>query len=336
MKFRSSLRVMAAVLAALAICGALAVWLRSAGKPAEKETVTIFTSIEDYRIEYLQKQLEKAFPQYDVHIVFYSTGDHIAKLLHEGVRTECDITHSLGYSYLQQLDGKGCLASLSGYDKKIYDDKLIISDNFLPQERGSGAVIINRQMLKELGLKEPKSYADLLDPKFRGLVSMPNPKDSSTGYMFYKSLVNAWGEAKALAYFDKLTDNILQYTKSGSGPLNAVSEGKAAVGLGTTATAVAAINEGKPIKLAFFREGAPYTVYGQAIIKGREKRKAVQDVFSFLVNTFNYENCELYMPEKLYKDRMFTLKNYPQNIVYADMGNDTVEEKERLLAKWKY
>ena len=42
------------------------------------------------------------------------------------------------------------------------------------------------------------------------------------------------------------------------------------------------------------------------------------------------------MPEKLYKDRTFTLKNYPQNIVYADMSNDTVEEKGRLLAKWKY
>jgi iron(III) transport system substrate-binding protein len=87
-------------------------------------------------------------------------------------------------------------------------------------------------------LKEPRSYEDLLDPKLRGLVSMPNPKDSSTGYMFYKSLVNAWGEKKALAYFDRLTDNVLQYTQSGSGPLKAVSEGKAAVGLGTTATAV--------------------------------------------------------------------------------------------------
>lgn len=165
---------------------------------------------------------------------------------------------------------------------------------------------------------------------------MPNPKDSSTGYMFYKSLVNAWGEEKALAYFDSLTSNILQYTKSGSGPLEAVASGKAAIGLGTTATAVTSINEGTPLKITFFQEGAPYAVYGQAIVKGKEERQAVRDVFDYLVNTFNYENCELYMPETLYKDKTFSLQNYPQNIKYANMENDTVEEKARLLALWKH
>ena len=220
--------------------------------------------------------------------------------------------------------------------KSIYKKDLVVSDDFLPQERGSGAIILNTQLLDELGIDEPTSYEDLLKPEFRGLVSVPNPKDSSTGYIFYKSLVNAWGEKETLDYFDKLTENILQYTESGSGPLNAVAEGKAAVGLGTTATAAAKINEGAPIKITYFKEGAPYAVYGQAIIKGKEKRKAVRDVFDFLVNTFNYENCKLYMPETLYKDKTFTLKNYPTNIKYADMSNNTVEEKERLLAAWDH
>jgi len=308
----------------------------SSSKTAAKETVTIYTSIEDYRIEYLSKRLEETFPNYDVNIVFYSTGDHIAKLLADGTSTDCDITHSLGYSYLQQLDAKGYLADLSAYDRSIYDENLIISDDFLPQERGSGAVILNTQLLEKLGLDEPASYEDLLKPEYRGLISMPDPKASSTGYMFYKSLVNAWGEEKALDYFDKLTNNILQYTESGSGPLNAAAEGKAAVGLGTTATAVAKINGGSPLKIIFFKEGAPYSVYGQAIIKGKDDRKAVRDVFDFLVNTFNYENCERYMPETLYKGRTFSLENYPQNIRYADMSSNTVEEKERLLAQWDH
>jgi iron(III) transport system substrate-binding protein len=302
----------------------------------KSEKVTIYTSIEDYRIDYLDKMLEEEFPEYDINVVFYATGDHIAKLLKEGSDTDCDITQSLEYSYLQQLDDKGYLADLSSYDQSIYLKDLIISDDFLPQERGSGAIIINTKVLKEQGLDEPKSYNDLLKPEYRGLISMPDPKESSTGYMFYKSLVNAWGEKKALAYFDKLTDNILQYTESGSGPLKAVAEGKAAVGLGTTATAVTELNKGTPLKITYFKEGAPYSVYGQAIIKGREKNKAVKEVFDFLVNTFNYENCKKYMPETLYKDKTFTLKNYPKNIKYADMTNNTIAEKERLLAKWKY
>jgi iron(III) transport system substrate-binding protein len=334
MKKHLPLKIIAVCLCAAAGCG-LAGGCSSPGTAA-KEAVTIYTSIEDYRIEYLNKRLEETFPNYDVNVVFYSTGDHIAKLLAEGTETDCDITHSLGYSYLQQLDEKGYLADLSSYDQSVYDESLVISDDFLPQERGSGAVILNTRLLNELGLDEPASYEDLLKPEYRGLISMPNPKDSSTGYIFYKSLVNAWGEEKTLDYFDKLTDNILQYTESGSGPLNAVAAGKAAIGLGTTATAVAKINEGSPLKIVFFQEGAPYAVYGQAIIKGKETRRAVRDVFDFLVNTFNDENCARYMPETLYRDKTFSLENYPQNIHYADMSNNTVEEKTRLLAAWNH
>ena len=43
-----------------------------------------------------------------------------------------------------------------------------------------------------------------------------------------------------------------------------------------------------------------------------------------------------YYPEKVYKDYAPTIKNYPTDIKYSDMSNDTMEEKERLLAKWKY
>jgi len=306
------------------------------GSTSVKPKVIIYTSIEEYRIDYLSQRLEETLPQYDVEIIFVSTGSHIAKLLADGPSTECDITHSLSYSYLQQLDGKGYLADLSSYDRSIYDDDVVAGPDYLPQERGSGAILINTQLLSQLGLAEPTCYQDLLKPEYRGLISMPDPKASSTGYMFYKSLVNAWGLAAALDYFDQLTANILQYTESGSGPLNALVEGKAAIGLGTTATAVAQINKGSPIRIAFFAEGAPYAVYGQAIIKGKESKPEVRDVFAFLVNTFNYENCRLYMPEKLYKDRSFTLTSYPTDIHYADMSNDTIAEKERLLAAWKY
>ena len=38
--------------------------------------------------------------------------------------------------------------------------------------------------------------------------------------MFYLSLVNAWGEQKALKYFDDFAKNALHFTSSGSGPVN--------------------------------------------------------------------------------------------------------------------
>lgn len=299
-------------------------------------TVIIYTSLEDYRITYLNSRLAEEFPDYNIIVEYMSTGNHAAKLLAEGSDSECDITHNLEYGYLIQLDDMGILADLTEYDKSIYTEDTILSNNIIPQERNGGCIILNTDVLSARGLAEPTCYEDLLKPEYKNLISMPSPKASGTGYMFLKSLVNEWGEDEAFEYFDKLTENILQYTSSGSGPLNAVLQGEAAIGLGMTAPTVTQINEGQPIKIVYFEEGSPYSIYGQSIIKGKESNQAVVEVFDFLVNTFNYENCELYFPEKIYKDKDYSVTNYPQNIAYSDMSNNTTDEKTRLLEKWKY
>ncbi len=307
-----------------------------AGCGEQKEKILIYTSSEDYAVEDMSKRLKEQFPNYDITLEYMSTGNHAAKLMAEQGSTKCDITYDLEYAYLSQLDEKGLLADLSHYDKSIYSEDTVESENYIIQCRNGGAIILNTETLKKKNLPEPTSYEDLLKPEYKGLISMPNPKSSGTGYMFVKSLVNAWGEKKALAYFDKLTENILQYTSSGSGPVNALMQGEAAIGLGMTSQAVMKINEGAPLKVVFFEEGAPFTLYGQAILKGKETRECVKEVFDFLINTYNLEQNEKFLPEQIYKDKTFTMKNYPENILYADMKNNTIEAKNKLLDQWKY
>jgi len=165
---------------------------------------------------------------------------------------------------------------------------------------------------------------------------MPSPKSSGTGYMFVKSLVNAWGEDQAFDYFDQLAENILQFTSSGSGPVNALVQGEAAIGLGMTSQAVTKINEGANLKILYFEEGSPFSLYGFAIPEGKQNRKAVIDVFNFFYTDLVYEDKELYFPEKIYKDVDFEVKNFPTGITYADMSGNTTEEKMRLLEDWEY
>lgn len=301
-----------------------------------KEKVLIYSSGEDYKIEFLNQRLAQEFPEYDITVEYMSTGNHAAKLLSEGTATECDITHDLEYGYMEQLDEKGVFADLSAYDQSIYVEDAVQSDNYLVECRSGGAIIINTEVLKEKKLEKPTRYEDLLNPEYKGLISMPNPKASGTGYMFLKSLVNAWGEKEALEYFDKLTPNVLQYTSSGSGPVNALIQGEVAVGLGMTGQAVTQINEGAPLKILYFEEGSPYSMYGQAIIKGKEQRESVKKVFDFMINTFTAESAEKFFPEKIYKDKDFDVKNYPKNIVYSDMSNSGIDEKNKLLDAWKY
>lgn len=307
-----------------------------AGCGSKKEKILIFTSVEDYVIEDMNARLSEQFPDYDITVEYVSTGNHAAKLLTEGTSTECDITYDLEYAYMEQLAQKGILADLSEYDTSIYNADTVVSKNYLIQCRVGGAVILNTEVLKEKNLPEPTSYEDLLDPKYKGLISMANPKSSGTGYMFYKSLVNAWGEDEAVAYFDELTPNVLQYTSSGSGPVNALLQKEVAIGFGMTSQAVKQINEGSPLKVIYFEEGSPFTLYGQSMIAGKDERPAVKEVFDFLVKTYSYELNEKFFPEQMFNDKVFELENYPKNIKYSDMSNNTIEEKENLLAKWKY
>ena len=105
---------------------------------------------------------------------------------------------------------------------------------------------------------------------------------------------------------------------------------------GMTAQAVTQINNGEELEIVFFEEGSPYSLYGQGIIKGKETKKAVKEVFDFLYNTYTQEACEKFFPEKIFKDKDFTIENYPTDIKYADMKNNTISEKERLLEAWTH
>ncbi|MDR1099026.1 MAG: extracellular solute-binding protein [Treponema sp.] len=298
--------------------------------------VVFYLSSEDFRIEHFQNRVNEQFPDYQVIFNYLPTGNLAAKLAAEGAKTECDIIGELDAAYLEGLLDN--LADLSSYDDSVFLDSLVPAHHkYLPMTKSSGCIFYSEEFLKARNLPVPASYDDLLKPEYKGLISMPNPKSSSTGFFFLRNLINTRGEDAAFAYFDKLSENILQFTSSGSGPVNALVQGEAGIGLGMTFQVVTTINQGVPLNILFFEEGSPYSVYGLAMIKGKETRKAVRDVFEFFMTTVVYEDKDLFMPEQIFKVQPNTIPNYPQNVLAADMtGIENLAEKQRILEKWKY
>ncbi len=301
----------------------------------ESNKVVIYSGAEEYRNEYFLQRLNETFPDYEITIEYMPTGNLAAKLAAEGTDTDMDIFYDLDFSYAGKVEQY--LADVSAYDQSIYvDDCKVENAHYLAATRNGGAVIINPDVLAAKGIEEPTCYEDLLKPEFKNLVSMPDPKSSGTGYMFVKNLVNAWGEEKAFDYFSKLAENVLQFTTSGSGPVNALVQNEVAVGLGMTAQAVTKINEGANLKILFFEEGSPYSLYGYAIPEGKQNRKAVVDVFNFFYSTLVLEDKELYYPEQVFAEQVNNIENYPKDIPYGDMNNNTTDEKTRLLENWEF
>ncbi len=313
----------------LALCVAL-----FAGCSAKKDTVVIYSCANDKRIAFMTEQLQAEFPQYDIVVEYMGTSKLSAKILAEGKNTDADIIHDLSYLNMDSLDQAGLLADVSYMDTSMFLDGSIISKNYIVECRTSGSVIVNKDVLASKNLPTPTSYEDLLKPEYKGLISMPDPKASSTGYMFVKSLCNAWGEEKAMDYFTKLSANVLQFTSSGNGPVNALVQQEVAIGLGMVNNAVTQIDDGINLEILFFEPGAAYAMYGQTIISGKETKESVKEVFDYLVNVYLEEEGAKFGAEQVLKGKTFTSKNYPANIKYCDMSNDTLAEKERLLKLW--
>lgn len=303
-----------------------------------KEDVLIYTSINTDRISELQELLNNEFPDYNVIVEYQSTSKQTAQLLAEGTSTKVDIVHDLAYTNIAKLSEANYLADLS--DIVDYSDVVNYlipeSKDYYPECVTGGSFIVNTKVLEEKNLEIPKTYEDLTKPCYKGLISMPDPKSSGTGYMFIKSLSNSWkDDAQVMDYFKRLDSNILAYTSSGNGPINSVKMEETAIGLGMIANVVQEYNKGATdLAIVIPEEGAPYSAYAQGIVKGKENRDAVVKVFKYLTTTYLDITLEKYAPEKMLISKDSTIDNFPNDIKYSDMSNNTAEEKDRLLALW--
>lgn len=301
-------------------------------------SIIVYSSMEQYRGEELQRQLNEEFPNYDIKVMYVPTAKSAAKIKVEKENADADIVVGLESSYLEMI--KDSLADLHGIHELDYVDGLTLKDNgykYVTWERFGGCFVINTEVLKKRNLPEPKTYDDLLNPAYEGLIAMPDPKTSGTGYFFYKNMVNERGDKEALQYFDDLSHNIKSFTESGSGPVKLLIQGEIGIGLGMTFQAMEQINEGSPFKIFYPPEGSPYSLTGTALVKGRENDKKIQEVFNYITHDFLVYDKEYFSPEKVLKNQTNRIENYPENIQYANMdGISNMQEKERLLKLWKY
>lgn len=324
----------------LSIIGILGVVLSSC---SSKEQVLIYASTEEERIAQLDSDLSAKFPQYNIIIQYVGTGELVTRLMGEGTNTECDIFYDLESTNAEILrqNNPNLFADLSNYDFSIYDDSVIEytvnHKDFIPELKTAGAIIYNKDVLARNNLSVPTTYEELLDLKYKGLISMPNPKSSGTGYMFYNGLASLDGLDDSYDYFTKLSANVKEFTSSGSAPMKAVERGETAIGFGMLWQIVGYCNTNKNLGFTFLDKGAPFNLYTMGIINGKQERTAVKEIFDFFYTEQNQKMTTKFTPDKIYKNQVETeIPNYPTSVSEITMnGLFDPSYKQNLLDKWK-
>lgn len=227
------------------------------GDSGGKQVVNILSANYEEQIAIQLDYLRALYPDAEINITYMSSGKLAAKLQAEGADTDADIALSLSSGYANQLKEAGLLLPYEA--ETNYKSDYADPDNMiLPNGVWAGAILVNTTELQKLGLPEPASYEDLLDPAYKGHIVMAGPNSSSTGYFFLHGILNLYGEEAGWAYFDKLNENIMLFGESGSIPSSMVEKGEAAVGLGIDYEGMKLQSEGKPVKVIFASEGAPF------------------------------------------------------------------------------
>jgi iron(III) transport system substrate-binding protein len=202
----------------------------------------------------------------------------------------------------------------------------------------SAVICFNTIEAERLGLPMPTSWQDLLDPVYKGHISMPNPNSSGTGFLDVSSWLQLFGEDEGWQYMDALHENIGAYTHSGSKPCRQAASGEAAIGISFEFRAVRLKDEGAPIEIIVPEEGIGWDMEATAIIKGTDKLEAAQTLVDWSVSEkANQMYSEGYavvaMPGVAQK-----LEHFPENLLEQMIDNDfdwAAENRERILAEWQ-
>jgi iron(III) transport system substrate-binding protein len=306
---------------------------------AQKQTVVIYTAIENEQITEYKKAYEKSLPNLDVKMLRLSTGDIAARFMAEKDNMQADLIWGVGATNLLVFKNAGLLEPYApkGLEKiqPLFRDKAN-PPSWVGMDIYMSAFCFNTEVGKKNNLPKPESWADLTKPVYKGHVVMPNPASSGTGYLSVASILQRMGEAEGWKYLDALNVNIAEYTKSGSKPCKDAAAGERGIGVSFEYVALEMKKKGSPVEMVLPKEGSGYEMEANALTKKGAKNPAAKQFLDWAASD---EAMKLYsqffaavgiagfpVPEGLPKDI--------SKVVYPNDFDWSAKNRDRILAEW--
>ncbi len=199
----------------------------------------------------------------------------------------------------------------------------------------------NTELIAKKKLPVPRSWADLLNPAYKGEIQVANPASSGTAYTMVATLVQLMGEEKAFDYMKALHKNIAQYTRSGTGPIKAVARGESTVSISFVHDGPGEAMQGFPVATVTPSEGTGAEIGSMSIIKGARNLENAKKFYEWALTPqaqqFGAAAKQFQLPSNKATPVDPRVPNFKQirfiNYDYAKYGAPT--ERKRLIARWE-
>lgn len=214
---------------------------------------------------------------------FQSFGEIEAKVKSEAPNFNADMVTGCGSPLAFMVKKNGWAVP---YDSPAWKG---VAPEFLDSDRHwfnisnfSFVLVGNRDKLKERGWAMPKSWKELLDPKWKDQIVMPSPLSSGTANMIRFSFLALYGEGEGWKFLQALDKNIHHYTRSGNAPTDLVGRGEFLLGITSDENVKARLDQGYPIVWSIPDEGIGYDGTFVFILKGTKNLDAARKVIDVL------------------------------------------------------
>lgn len=303
--------------------------------------LVVYTALEDDEIAVYRKDFEAKYPDIQLKLVRDSTGIITARLLAEKDNPVADVVWGTAATSLLVADDMGMLAPYNPQGVERVKASMKDSKNDVAHWVGIKAwvtgIVGNTIEMKKRGLKMPQSYANLLRPEYKGLLVMPNPASSGTGFLTVSAILQLMGEEAGWDYLDHLHQNIALYTHSGSKPAKMAGKGEFPIGISFAYRGFTQRSKGEPVEIAFPKEGSGYDVEANALIK---KPRIKPEAKTFL--NWAISNDAMAMYAKVYPIVATDIKvdapdGWPADPTSVLIDNDlawAAKNRQRILDEW--
>jgi iron(III) transport system substrate-binding protein len=315
------------------------------GAARAEGNLTVYCSVQEEWCQLMVNEFQKA-TGVTVAMTRKSSGETYAQVKAESANPKGDIWWGgTGDPHLQAAEEGLTEAYDSPMLAKLHD--WAVKQHETAQKRAVGIYLgalgfgYNTDLLEQKKLAEPKCWADLIKPEYKGEVQVANPNSSGTAYTFIATLVQIMGEDEAFKYLKALGENINQYTKSGAAPAQATARGETLIGIAFQHDIVTpTITSNAPIKNVSPCEGTGFEIGSMSIIKGGPNADNAKKWYDWALtpeaqklaaqaNSYqNPSNKEAPVPEAAPKMADIKLIAYD----FAKFGSSA--ERKRLLGRW--
>jgi iron(III) transport system substrate-binding protein len=334
-RFRRTLAALAA------FCGLLAVPAASATVP-ETRTVLVYTPLHEITLANLARVYFTSTGQ-SVEFVRMPASEIPERLAAERGRPKADVV--LGPTAILQevLKTRGLTARyLSPLCREVvpaYRDP----DGFWTgtSVQVQGIVVNIERFRKEFpGSRLPKTYDELLDPRYRGQIVAPNPTTSIAGFTFLISQLSRLGEERGWEYLAALDRNVRVYPTGSSIPANAVAAGEFTIGIAYAHDAALVRADGRPIRF-IYPPRTGWDLQTVSLVKGAPSADAAQRFIDWLLTwraqdlmtkiSLTYPaRADVGIPRGMTALRDLDLLTYDLKIVSAHRGRVQAEWARRI------